>query len=823
MLHQNRTNASFIDKFIFARRAIKDADGQTTATSLQLQDLLRLCLYSLEAPVIVLDGVDECENNPEIIKFVKSIRDSSVKILLLSRLNVVPLTRFVPHHRRLCFSQQAVDHDIRLFSKKNLLELQDDGLLREETDIDGLVDRLVLGANRMFLWAKLMVLSISSPAYSATQREQAINAIEHPEGLDSLYERILTRISLSQTRERLLAARIIKWVTFDRRVVAQPLLSRDWYTLCGLGNEDSLVDVNKDIPRLVELVSIITFGLVELGPATSCTVGSEVSPSIADHSLELLSCDFIHLSVRQYLRIWVRSSSTSHARACIQPQDFIGNTEIAKECLDILLRTTPSSRPRNMHPDVYPNEFREGNLLSYCGMHWITHLDSATRPQQHHHAAHGEDELTAVTELCDALEMFLDRPLAVAHWMQAFCSTRVLSRDRIVPGDGSIATHLACVFSWFDHAQTLAHQHPTISDRIQRLRVSLQKLHSDLKTISAEWTSKLFDKPWLVWGDLLLFTSSSFLPKADDMDTIVLCPKPSSKKAMSSRKLCCISTTSPDGQIVGVLSVWPSNKFEQFWEHVDPESAYEMVESFCEGWHAAYEVNYIEQGQSSVGSVEIPLVASEVALQMRQAFRQADSTSWKASFPLTISPDGRSVCILRTVYRVLWEVGNATNSSPKLRLRSHTLDLSGITTLEEHWDESLARFDPSAFLRQKMPPTLQLLHRPTYTYRIEFNANASLLLFFDSKLRSTDPSHVVVFALSYIAEDDSLYGKKLGHGIMPLHQDLMLAPSSRIIKTARFLPRNDAILLASACKLMIWHFLKGQSSLLFLFAHLDRG
>jgi len=115
--------------------------------------------------------------------------------------------------KRLPVDTSALSVDIGCYLSRCPASLIDDDLLLP-TEIPNLVDHLIRGADGMFLWAKLMVNYLNSPALTPAKRLETIQHVIFPEGLEKMYDRILVFIGKQGKTERNLARNIFAWLTY---------------------------------------------------------------------------------------------------------------------------------------------------------------------------------------------------------------------------------------------------------------------------------------------------------------------------------------------------------------------------------------------------------------------------------------------------------------------------------------------------------------------------------------------------------------------------------------------------------------------------------
>jgi hypothetical protein len=814
IIHKHKHNDSILDKFIFASNRGDKSSGQSIATPAELRDLLHLCLCSIENPVMILDGIDECTEPDDFVKHLKKLLSiPNLRALFSSRPTVQALTKLVPPEHRLSFGQVGVEHDIDTYCHYHMTDLVDEGLLLESSDIKQLTRRLVLGADRMFLWAKLMLSFLRSPALNRRLRENMIYSITLPEGLGSMYMRIFRQISLLDSAQRQMAKRVIQWTLLCHQECFLSL--KAWHQLLGAEEPN---DERSLFSHLSELISLVTCGLVTLR-GSELRLGMIDAPSICGSNSA--NCLFVHLSVREYLLAW---TPEDHTIAMLCPSPIISHMDMARLCLDHLHTSAPPSIPLRIDRQVSSGSGRGLiDLYSYCSIRWLYHLGKAVSPRLSFRDAYNLEMCSsAVAGLCHLLSRFLDNPLAVAHWIDCFYtspyvftfwSSQIVRQlrhhnDKNVP-TAFILEEFSQALEWLDWAQRLPL--PDITNQIfLPLRKSLPQLMGDLTDICKKWEAKLIETPSVIWSDVLAFTSSKYLPAAHSTYQVQIDSGAPMSASGATRRLCHISATSSDGSVLGILSIWPSRKFEEFWGSIDPNTAYSEVENYCEDWHAIYELSRVSEPMEKIGTISIPLLATEVALQMRQAFRQEHFTTWKASFPFSISSNGYSICVLRTIYQV-----NIESISSKLRIRSCRMPLEGIAGIQHFWDDSLKVHDPSHALSIGLPPSLQLLQRKVYTYRSIFDGNSRYIFFQDAK--KFEAPLLAVFRIEY-SQSEQLQVRLVA--VAPEdHRASWLGSTGLPLSTARFHPESKLIVSATKGRVIAWDFSRSMPSALCIFTN----
>jgi len=189
------------------------SNDQQKTTSFELFELLHVCMQDGKATYVVIDGLDECNDNAPLARNShKLAMMRNVRSLLFSRLILASLNRFLPRAFQLPVDRAAISTDIRLFLEGQLATLVDEELLPPTTDTSAWLDHLVKGAAGMFLWAKLMIGYLNSPALTQSMPIWTITEVILPEGLDVMYNRILELIIKAGRTNQALARQVLTWL-----------------------------------------------------------------------------------------------------------------------------------------------------------------------------------------------------------------------------------------------------------------------------------------------------------------------------------------------------------------------------------------------------------------------------------------------------------------------------------------------------------------------------------------------------------------------------------------------------------------------------------
>ena len=529
-----------VDKFTFAMTS--SSKGQSEASEGTLIDLLQTCLN--DQFIIVLDGVDECKDSDSFITSL--LRLSLVcnpKILILSRVNVSRLQRSVPPEARLAIPKRQLSSDIRRYCRRELEELADDEILPEValSHLDQLTDHLVNGADGMFLWARLMIEFLRSPALSQERRLKTITEINFPEGLEKMYERIFMLIHQSGRTAQTLAIQIFTWLAFCTAPVTTHQL-RQALAIDGIWSSAS---GDEKIDEFESAVIMACRGLVELVPVSGL--------SQLEHTLK-----FVHLTAREILTSRnhpATSNITSVAQYSIAvTPPSVSNLKLGRCCLQQLTYHTPSQPlAATFHQSISASSLKLNHpFADYSALYWMDHVAASIVERSEIVGQDGQINASFEAEfhgLTEDLQRFLDKPKLVTAWLEIYytaCQNRHLSGN-----------HLR---DWATWALELSQE---TSLRVTGVLLGLIfEFRSDLDRIVKVWGDTLRMTPHVVWDEATatgLVSSNIFFSPGSTRVTSRAPERPDlagPMAAMSSRAMCSLSATSVDGHLLGVLSIW---------------------------------------------------------------------------------------------------------------------------------------------------------------------------------------------------------------------------------------------------------------------------
>lgn len=213
--------------------------------------------------VIILDALDECNESGHFLRcLLKLSREASVKVICTSRrekeqlqeLQAVPAFEMGP---------AEVSKDIRVFVE---YKVSKSPKLCHPL-IQSSVIRVLQNRNRgMFLWVALMIKELKSKG-SIYEIRESLDSL--PEGLDKVYERILTRLRDSlKSSAREFCCRLLKWIVCATRPLKlqemRDALQIDYSANSFIGSDETLLYSERDFELACGSLVVIRYGAIQL-------------------------------------------------------------------------------------------------------------------------------------------------------------------------------------------------------------------------------------------------------------------------------------------------------------------------------------------------------------------------------------------------------------------------------------------------------------------------------------------------------------------------------------------------------------------------------
>lgn len=231
-----------------------------------------------------MHGIDECQGHLSLISNVSRIfSGTSVRCIFFSRPNIHPPAN-VPEDSILNVTM-CNRTDIEIFLERKLSELIQQNLSPSTVPIEDFLPHLITGADDMFLQARLMIYLLASTSLSAAKRVPMIKTVRLPEGLESMYARVLEFLDQRNFIEKDFARWIFMWLAFSRRSLTAKEL-------------EETLNV-KDIDAKENHEELLDFDRAVMTSGGSLVERASMQDPNGD---ALVPCyRFIHLSVYEYL------------------------------------------------------------------------------------------------------------------------------------------------------------------------------------------------------------------------------------------------------------------------------------------------------------------------------------------------------------------------------------------------------------------------------------------------------------------------------------------------------------------------------------------
>lgn len=754
-----------MEKFAFAKD--ENSVGQLLASPVELTSLLQCCLSVMQQVYLVLDGVDECDDTAALMQLLIWMgANIGVKVLLFSRPNVGKLQKMIPKNQRTTVDRCRTSADIERFLQNQLQVLVEEELLSATADLSELVKRLVIGADGMFLWARLMINHLESPALTPKARLRVVLDVVLPEGLEGMYNRILRLIYRGSRVEQDLARRVFLWLAYALRPLNIQGLHAVLTAEDDISHENDAMDEARTnrLKSLKETIVTICGGLVEIVTQESASAASG-------------SFQFIHLSVKEHFLRLSSSVKIDEAFQSIFPSHESAQFELASRCVEEL------SGDKHL---TYGEHRQQQDLTRYATAYWTDHLVHAVPAQVCTPLLDSAIQQGAISRLASGLTYFLDNSRAITRWIHSCYCDRNLSLGVVDLGSRNIEIWVGKISSLESHTGDL--------EPLKRLSHLIRELVRDLTLLISSWGSKLSLDPELIWDEVPAFVKSQFLVSNGTRTYSLASSKPRLAKS-SKNPLSIISRTTRDGLLNGALSIWPVQEFEEHWQSLGADYQHSTYQ-LCDGWVAKYEVWTLNQEICRLVDVTLPLKREEVNLLLRQSFR-GDGEGWKSSFPLAISDDLRSVIVLRTLY--FFDL--ATASTPA-KMQSTVIELDFAGTLRPKWREDAQAFDMEQTDIQAMPLALKYMHTTWYYYTFTFSPCGDFLAFSDYQHNSFGQQHLAIYQ---VYRKGALSVRLINWADFSVNKSLGLTIVKSVLHVV-FHPTYDIVVFERKGTINLWNF-----------------
>ena len=360
-----------------------------TAGAVTPMDSYKRALASLlkngEPCYVIIDGLDECRGDYTEIQKIMFHISSYAKLLVVSRWETwiqqcFPLGQMTP---TLGIEMTHTSQDLRRFIDVKSQDLDLEPALAHELAL------LIVGKARgMFLWVKLTIEYLSQQA----TLEDTIEALKDlPEGLESLYERLIRRIKLLPKSRYKLACKLIQWTFSSVHPLSLKQLKVALSVTPGKGQPqypDNVLNLEKFVRE-------------------SCSPLLEVDEAKG-------TIRFVHASAIDYLsRATQLKSQISSDSLELGFVPKVANAYCAGVCLTYLSAENIDFVPEDKDPRIYSRNLdiylAQHPFIRYCALNWWKHLPLPLSDS---------DQTTPL--LGNAIELFTSSQKSIVRWMQLF-------------------------------------------------------------------------------------------------------------------------------------------------------------------------------------------------------------------------------------------------------------------------------------------------------------------------------------------------------------------------------------------------------------------
>jgi hypothetical protein len=290
--------------------------------------------------------------------------------------------------------KEFTKHDIRKYLTSQVKLLAEDDYFPPGTLTENIVRPLLNGADGMFLWARLMIGYLKSPALTPSRRLKEVSAVILPEELAKMYRRIMELIESSGVAQRKLAKTALQWVMCS----ATPLTSSLLHEALIFDDEADIVDQSNKFKDFEDTISIVTGGLVE------SNVSLDTDPTENRTVMRP-----IHLTAIDFLQ-------TSEL-----PPRCINNLRVCVTCIRSLVRQAPTEIPAAIvRGDLSIPVVSNDKLVNYVAKYWMHLLEQTFYGESSLEILNRSVFFLACKELLESLSSFLTQPLVVTAWLESF-------------------------------------------------------------------------------------------------------------------------------------------------------------------------------------------------------------------------------------------------------------------------------------------------------------------------------------------------------------------------------------------------------------------
>ncbi|KAK7190286.1 hypothetical protein PSPO01_04007 [Paraphaeosphaeria sporulosa] len=778
VVHKRSADTSFMESIEVTM--FKKSIG-TKASVADMMDLLNICARTEPQCYVVLDGIDECCDRDELLSDLREIfGKSEVKLLLFGRPSVVGLAETLPSHRQFQLGRRT-EPDIQLYATLKLQELMQSKLIPANEDLNLMVDRMVVGSDGMFLWARLMIEYLKLPVLQPRKRVKILLNLSTPERLDDMYDRIMSHISRLNTTEQHLAAWIFAFLAYARTEISAEELRESSRLVYTDTEEEANDEDHFESSVIVSCACLVT----------------------KDTSRKPALFRFMHTSVRDFLaraktnvpREIAFSAAESHARiarVCIQYLHTV--------MLSYPLSTGREDNQKSSLTNRYP-------LSEYVSVHWIHHLQMALK------LPCSPDRLDPLhnqklTELATTVLAFLSAPTQISIWLEAVYLFGHATHAGASPKrqiELCISPQIKSLAVCANTAQRSFEKTPELSPK--DVWDQLPQLAEFWFELNREWGEQLIQYPSCIWTECPAFNPNPWLHPTNEMKVHSLTTDkddPLLSPNLSTTSLKTVSKTSSDGVHIAVLGIWPSRAYQEIamqtgqrlsWD----ENLINVLKQLSSGWVARYQIFSIANDPELLFEMDCPLEQPKVWTQIRQSlWKEGDSNAaenFRLQCPVAICSSLRRFAVLGDVYSPQASPGSGSS----YQLASIVPSFNEV--LRHNWSYMSPDSTQNTFHACYEAATLDSwVHRNCrlYLYWVWFSLDGKYLFYVDKA--PSQPSSLAIWDLGQ--DDSSPTLQLINSGSLTLYRGM----KEVYCDAGTFHPTQNLLLFSLVGSVYLWPF-----------------
>jgi hypothetical protein len=506
------------------------------ASTKDLLALLKLLAQHVSRLTLLLDGVDESDKPDDFISsLVTCFSGTPAKMILFSRPNIRTLMS-TPLIAQITLSRQSVEDDIRIYLARRLEELREKKL-PSDCHKEMILAHLLDSANGMFLWARLMMDYLESPALSPPENRLATIWKTTPhEDLNEMYVRILRLIAVRIKPEREMARRILCWLAFHCRPLYTNELWEAMYCLKTASPSPGLTD--HIIPSQEQ---------AEFDCAVIMICACFVERIGFRHRL-------VHQSVVEFFWTWYedrRCHDPAVVQFMVEPAEAHGL--LANECLSYLTSRIPAQPlSGDMRSALSKQRIRDGfPLVQYASLYWTRHLKECLMYIKDESQSGNRRNTSLISraflDLLRTLSTFLANKLFANTWVEL---------QYMVCSHTTLPSHIDDLGEWCELMESFPKKQ--LREGLQGLSTKIKYLHKDMLALNSAWGPTLEQNPHHIWNDVTAFQECSSFVKTSAVNVRSMAPSQFDKEALALKPLVSLSRNRVDSELTtGVLSIWP--------------------------------------------------------------------------------------------------------------------------------------------------------------------------------------------------------------------------------------------------------------------------